>query len=153
VRKVWQSGGLDLLEKSHIPSYADGDTESWKEWLKKSETFRYLNSCRLNSKNLVEKVAAREIINGLSRDAKKFSSAKELFESVCASWKLWIIGRHKDDIKELLPGKACFYTKEERLPIREHEAYCDILVGGSICIEPVMHKKISALEELRRVDL
>lgn len=144
VKKVWETS----ISES-VPYHGDSSPDAWSIWRAKSETLRVLDVCHVRGEGILEHIAAREIRRVCARDAHKFDSAKEVFDHVCNSWKLWVVGRHKDDIITLLPGKARFFTKDERLPIREDESFCDILVVGAICLQPITHEKKSALEELK----
>ncbi len=109
VKKVWNSS---QVEPDLIPPYADDDAVQWKIWASKKESLRYLTVCHIRGHTTLEKAIAHEIIKGLSKDVNKYESAKDVFNHVCESWKLWIVGRHKDDIENLLPTKGRFFITD-----------------------------------------
>lgn len=144
VKKVW-----DTISSPYVPSYNNDNVDFWEKWQSKSETLKFLEVSTMEHDGPLEATIAHQIKTSFTRHARRFDSAKEVFDHVCSCWQVWVVGRHKDDVELLVPHKAVFYTKDDKLPERENEHFCDILVEGGICLRPVFHSKMSALDELR----
>lgn len=151
VKKVWGT-----VSKKFLLSYENENPYDWETWTSKPETLRVFELSEMVYVGLLETAIARKLKKSLIRQADNFFTAKEVFDHVCDCWELQIVGKRLEDAKRIVRRRGkdvVFYTKDERLPIRENESFCDILVEGSVCLGPVFHEKMSALEELKRTHI